>query len=441
MSNRYHVLIVGNDREVLPQLARLLQEFGYSARVACDVCAAEAAALNQRADILIAEASSLGPDGLARCQAACQGEDAAPVYTCVLTEARDPRELKKAVEKGADDFLHRPLIWGEVLARMRAASRVIELERRLRELIGVDRLTGLATRTRFVERTEQALSDGAAAVIVVALDSSLAHPSREAVTHIAEALGELCDRTEQLAHLGAGRFAVLQPDENDDQAAAWAERARSAIALGESRDATGGEPWTVSLGVAYGNGLADELLSQAEAACAAAQLSGGNVVFRHEQAIEAERQWQELRLPGRLFERTTAREVMIPCSVLLNEDDTCETARVWLDRTGAEGLAVVHADGRLAGWLSREAVGEVIGTNRVGEVVDPDVATCEEKTSFTRLMELFTSDGRAEMIVTRSGRPSGIVARRSLADLIEPADRLQLEEVPWGAGTQALLIG
>lgn len=441
MSQSHHVLIVGHDRAVLGQLSRLLQEFGFTTRVAADARGAEQSALIAPPDILIAESAALGPDGLARCQAAARHEDGTPAYTFVLTEAQDPRELKKAVEKGADDFLLRPLVWGEVLARLRAACRVLELERRLRETSGVDRLTGFATRARFVALVEEALAKGRASVVVLQVERAPGAGLRQLVVETSQRLEDLCGRNAEAARLDGVRFAVLRSEEAEDKLVAWAERACTALgAASESRRRADDAPLSVSAGVSTGKASAAELLAQAETACDAALASGGSLVMRYAQAREAEQQWQALRIPGRLFEHTTARDVMLPCVTTLSENEGIETARCWLERLGREGLPVVDDEGRLTGWVRGETLDSSTDGATVGEVADPEVATCEEGTKFTRLMELFTSDGRCEMVVLRCGKPVGVLTRWGLAALIEPADRSQFAAELTLCGTQDLLV-
>lgn len=441
MSRCHHVLIVGHDRAVLGQLSRLLHEFGYTTRVTADPRTAEQSAALAPPDILIAESAALGPDGLARCQAASRHDDGTPAFTFVLTDAQDPRELKKAVEKGADDFLLRPLVWGEVLARLRAATRVIELERRLRETSGVDRLTGLATRTRFVALLDEALREGRAGVVVLHVEGAPGSARRPLVVESGQRIAELCGRNARVARLGDGRFAVVRADEPEDKVTAWAERASAALGVGsDSRRRADDAPWMVSAGVAVGSFPPAELLAQAEAACEAAIAAGGNLVLRYAQACEAEQQWQALRLPGRLFELTTARDVMLPCVVTLSEDESIGSAKSWLDRMGRDGLPVVDEQGALTGWVRSETLDSATDGAQVGEVADPDVPTCDEGTRFTRLMELFTSDGRSEMIVLRGGKPVGVLTRSGLAALIEPADRTHFGAERLEGGTRDLLV-
>ena len=65
------------------------------------------------------------------------------VYILFLTVKAERAEMIAGLEVGADDFLRKPIDQGELLARLRAGSRVLALERRLSEIARTDQLTGL----------------------------------------------------------------------------------------------------------------------------------------------------------------------------------------------------------------------------------------------------------------------------------------------------------
>ncbi len=73
------------------------------------------------------------------------------VYILFLTVKATSAEMIAGLEVGADDFLSKPVSQGELLARMRSGSRVLELERRLSLMAHTDSLTGLMTQRSFYE--------------------------------------------------------------------------------------------------------------------------------------------------------------------------------------------------------------------------------------------------------------------------------------------------
>ena len=66
-------------------------------------------------------------------------------------------ELHKALEAGVDDFLAKPVVYCEFLARLRVGARELELERRLGEQARVDPLTGLPNRRALESRLKPAV--------------------------------------------------------------------------------------------------------------------------------------------------------------------------------------------------------------------------------------------------------------------------------------------
>ena len=73
------------------------------------------------------------------------------VYIFFLTAKSESGELIEGLDVGADDFLCKPVLQSELLARLRSAARVLNLERRLSQLVRTDSLTGLMTRHAFYE--------------------------------------------------------------------------------------------------------------------------------------------------------------------------------------------------------------------------------------------------------------------------------------------------
>ena len=76
---------------------------------------------------------------------------ATPHYVFILLiSARDRvRDVVQGIAAGADDFFSKPIVPGELLSRMQAGTRVLELEYRLRLLASRDSLTGLLNRRGF----------------------------------------------------------------------------------------------------------------------------------------------------------------------------------------------------------------------------------------------------------------------------------------------------
>jgi len=130
----FTILIVSPDRLSLRRLSKFLDVFGYDVRQATDGDKALAAAEAARPDFLIVDGSSGQPADLQLCRAIRRVWPQGYTYALLLSE----------LEGGFDDFLSAPIVFGELLARLRAGARFLEYERRLAEQSGLDCLTGLA---------------------------------------------------------------------------------------------------------------------------------------------------------------------------------------------------------------------------------------------------------------------------------------------------------
>ncbi len=311
-----------------------------------------------------------------------------------------------------------------------------EFDRRTREQAGVETLTGLVGRTAFSRevdrRLESATAVGTHGCVLADLDLleqvNLVHgrPAGDAVIRAtADAIAGLSE-CGNLSAFGGGLFAVFLPGASDVQAAAWAEQARTAVASINLPCGSSAVRFTASFGVAAwqeGN-RTEDVLHRASQALDAAKSSGRNCVARFGEQ-EDRAGWAELAVPGRLFERTTARDIMTPCTNVLHADDTIARAAAILRRSHAAALPVVHGDGNLVGLVLRESVdaepaGRLPSSLRISEVTTNEVQRFEENTSFASLRSFFTQDTRSVAAIVRDGKPTGLVTPDDLAALTMP---------------------
>jgi diguanylate cyclase (GGDEF)-like protein len=148
-----------------------------------------------------------------------------------------------------------------------------------------DSLTGLANRALFLDRLDQALARAQRArrsVTVLYLDvdrfklvnDSLGHVTGDALlVAVADRIKRAVRGAETVARLGGDEFAVLLEDASEDDAVQVADRIREALAAPlqvNDREVT----VTASIGIAAGNGAADELVRDADVAMYRAKAAG-----------------------------------------------------------------------------------------------------------------------------------------------------------------------
>ncbi len=441
MAHSLTVLVYSEDRQVLRHLSRSLVAFGYEVRQAADRSQALAEIEVDGPNVLLVDSEPNLHEGLELCRAASADGRRRRPFIFLVVETMTSRGLTEAMEAGVDDFLGRPVVYGELLARLRAAARVLEHERRAGQQSGVDSLTGLPNRAAFRRRMERRFvpenpeqSSRPAACVLVDIDllgrinHLHGHAAGDAVIRTAaEKLGGLCGPTEFLASFGEGRFAMLVPGMDDAEAHGWAELLRGELAETEFPVGSSTLRVTASFGVTGCEGAktADETLSRAEQALQAAKNSGRNCVVRYGEHDDRMTAWADFAAPGKLFERTTARDVMTPVTRTLRPGELAADAAAALRRTRAAGLPVVHPDGTLAGLvlpesLPADAPGSPPDSLRVGDVMTSDVPQQEETAKFAALREFFTRDSRPVIVIVRNGRPTGLVTPDNLAALSTP---------------------
>src|SRR6185436_15071447 len=239
------------------------------------------------------------------------------------------------------DFLKKPIDRDELLARIRAGSRVMDLERRLSMLANNDTMTGLVTRRTLFDsfkrewcRAERHATPLSCVMIDIDFFKRIndVH-GHQAGDDVLRQLGQLLSGSirgsDVAGRYGGEEFCVILPDATEQQAWQWAERLRSKVAALQLRVNNATLSLTASFGVA--ERLADtaspeQLVDMADQALVAAKRSGRDRVVA----------FRDLTLtaaldPGdgdaaALLHGIPARDVMTAIVAPLNENQTIATA-------------------------------------------------------------------------------------------------------------------
>ena len=431
------ILIVSPDRDTLRRLSKFLEAFGYAVRQASDSQQALAAAQAAQPDFLILDASTDSPVDLQLCRQARRLWPDGYTVAMLLAPGPEVADVTTALEAGFDDFLAAPIVFGELLARLRAGARIIEFERRLSEQAGLEPITGLPDKGSLdAEFQERSASGGFVALVDLDYFTRFGDrfgriPAESLLRQAADVVRSHAASPAFLASLGGDQIAVLLPA-GAEAANAWAEGALAALAGREFE--VSGQPTrlTASCGltqIAAGEPL-EAALSRAQRALALAKASGRNGVATSDEVDLDSAAWAEFAADGKLFQTTLARDVMQPCPLMLHQDEPVEQAQAMLERTSLTAAPVVDGEGRLAGLVSLDQLTAVhsksTGKPRGGSSVRPvrhvmtgDVARFEEATPLANLLEFFTGEGAPLAIVQRDRRPRGIVHCHGLAALNE----------------------
>ena len=145
------VLVVSEDRMLLRQTSRSLDMFGYRVQQVAEMERARVALEGELPHVMILDAAT-HEEAMRWLRQLTPTTNSSPyVYTMLLLGRTTPRGLVDAVAAGADDFLQKPMVYGELQVRLRAAARAVEQERRFRQQEGVDLLTGVPNREAFTQ--------------------------------------------------------------------------------------------------------------------------------------------------------------------------------------------------------------------------------------------------------------------------------------------------
>jgi DNA-binding response OmpR family regulator len=150
------ILLVDDEKMITGPLARALTQNGYEVLVAHDGRRGLALARTEKPDAVILDVLMPEMDGWEVCQA-LRRHSAVPIL--MLTALGDEVDRILGLELGADDYLTKPFSTRELLARLRALLRRVELDRQVAP--ATDHLTAgdlrLELNTRRVFRGEEEL--------------------------------------------------------------------------------------------------------------------------------------------------------------------------------------------------------------------------------------------------------------------------------------------
>jgi len=249
-----------------------------------------------------------------------------------------------------------------------------------------------------------------------------------------------------VACFGGGRFGILLSDTSPADAVSRADAIRHAVADAAIPPPENDLNVTVSVGVALahsgpGETKPAEVVHRALDALRAAKSSGRDCVVRHGQFHEEAEAWSNLAAPGKLFEGTTARDVMTPTTLMLGPGEPAAFAADLLGHSQVDAVMVVDAQGKLLGVVTEASPVEDTQA-RLSEVMTTDVVTFDEATSFAELVEFFTRDPQPLAVVVYKSRPTGLITPDRLASLSDPVTLGSFApRGPYGDTSEYLIVG
>lgn len=114
------LLIIDSDRNLVEMLTSWFKTFGYQVERAYSAEQARAKWREQEPDFVIVESALAGVDALAVCRDLQRQHDA---LILVVTEGKAIADEVRCLEAGADDYLRKPFLPDQLLARIHSVSR------------------------------------------------------------------------------------------------------------------------------------------------------------------------------------------------------------------------------------------------------------------------------------------------------------------------------
>lgn len=234
------ILFIDDKADIRTLLGRYLKSWGYDAVGAPDGESGWRLIQEHRPDIVITDWMMPDLDGLTLCRRIREAELPGYTYLIMLTARKD--DVVDGMEAGADDFIGKPFNKDELKVRIKAAERIIRLERdlenanrvlqeknrrleeseeQLRQMAHYDKLTGLANRVLFFDRLERVMVEtrrslSCFGLLFVDLDSFKAvndtfghETGDDLLCAVARRMEECVRASDTVARMGGDEFCVI----------------------------------------------------------------------------------------------------------------------------------------------------------------------------------------------------------------------------------------
>jgi two-component system cell cycle response regulator len=266
---KFTVAIVDDDAAIRRLLKLFLHRAGYETIECTTGEEARTELLSRPWDIAVLDRRLPDLDGVVLAQEIKASPEMRSRYIVMLTGDDEQEDKIQGLELGADDYITKPFQYPELLARIRAGKRIVDLQnellesnRRLEQLSITDGLTKLHNHRHFQDALARAFEESqryerplSLAMIDIdffkKINDTYGHAAGDDVLKKVAALYSSSVRsTDLVARYGGEEFAVMMPETALDDGIAFAEKIRQMIEETPIETQAGTVRATVSLGVA-----------------------------------------------------------------------------------------------------------------------------------------------------------------------------------------------
>lgn len=284
------LVLVVDDDEDLRSLAQLQLGDGFDVIQADNGASCVILATEQHPDVILLDMMMPGMNGAQVIEELSSSSKTKDIPVIFLSALSGIDERVLGLEKGAVDYISKPVETRELVARVGVAARTRARHQELEARVVSDRGTGLPHRGEFDERLAQEVSrsdrsQAALSIMLIDIDGMSEINDKlgkeladELLQKIAFIFRGVFRRADGVYRYGGDEFGAILPDTDIATSFLAAERCRQAVA----KVMCEGRPVSVSIGTAeFSTGRKpEELVAKAEIALFRAKESGGNRSWR-----------------------------------------------------------------------------------------------------------------------------------------------------------------
>ncbi len=166
--NNKKILIIDDDKDILRLLSHMLTKQGYSIIEAVDGLAGLDKFKSESPDMVMADVRMPGMDGFEFCEEAAKLKTVKHIPIIIMTAQDDQVSVNKAYDKGATDFITKPINKAKLIHRVRFLLRASEttekLANRERQLLSAQKVAKMGEWFYDLEKNEFQFSDEVAKI-------------------------------------------------------------------------------------------------------------------------------------------------------------------------------------------------------------------------------------------------------------------------------------
>jgi len=239
---------------------------------------------------------------------------------------------------------------------------------------------------------------------------------------VAEVLRRQCRTSDRICRYGGEEFCILLPETNEADAAAWAERARKALAASEIPIGERSITLTASFGVAEARPDTPDphhLIDRADEAVLHAKRSGRNQVVCSQSLEDPLSGLMGDGTSEHPLDTVTAADVMTPLVFCLKQDHTVQYAADFFLQLRLGSAPVVDHEGKLVGIVSEKDLITVTVTSEtwggtLRDVMTTSVVSYDEDAPARQILDFLDRAHIRSIVVVRDQHPTGVISRATL---------------------------